>query len=131
MLELQVEQLKAACRDLTTELEKARENNGRLQDANANVVAERGVVAGKLGEIRAQHSQLQGEHAGLKGQFEELASQRSEAAQHLDELEVEHRYHLNISLSSQVDFAIWSPVKRLLFGCKPYFIARIRDQQPN
>ena len=87
----QVEQLKAACRDLTTELEKERLENGRLQDANANVGAERRSVASKLGELRAQHSQLQGEHAGLKGQFEELASQRSEAVQHLEELETEHR----------------------------------------
>ena len=88
---MQVEQLKTACRDLTTELEKGRTENGRLQDAHANIVAERGALSSKLGEMRAQHSQLQGEHAGLKGQFEELASQRSEAVQHLEELEAEHR----------------------------------------
>ena len=92
-MKTQVEQLKTACRDLTAELEKGRQENGRLRDANANIVAERGLVANKLGELRTQHSQLQGEHAGLKGQFEELASQRSESAQHLDELEAEHRYY--------------------------------------
>ena len=87
-----MEQLKVTCRDLTAELEKGRQETGRLQDAHAGIVAERGLLTSKLGETRAQHSQLQGEHAGLKGQFEELASQRSEAVQHLEELEAEHRY---------------------------------------